>query len=303
MQRTFICMSDCTEYHEGMPSAEQLLQTLVEHSLQFTWFEGDVTPVGLGHTTNWRTLPFAVVAQPVGGFGTLHLADGRHLRVNDREAFMVPGKVLHKADADTPQGHVSRWAHFTFTMFGSLDVLSLIDLKPVLPVAFGDRLGTISEELAKLKSESSDRILNTVCRRQELGFRMLSVFLEASTPNPNLFNLMRGLTRILPVLQFLENNLTQPFGREDLAGLVHLSPTRFHSVFKQITGLAPMEYVQHMRISKAQQLLVRSDLTIAEVGYQSGFGDPFHFSRLFKSAVGMSPKAYRQKLEQRSPFA
>ena len=48
-----------------------------------------------------------------------------------------------------------------------------------------------------------------------------------------------------------------------------------------------------MRMNKAAELLKDDRLTVAEVGYKVGVGDPYYFSKLFKSFFGISPAKYR----------
>lgn len=65
-------------------------------------------------------------------------------------------------------------------------------------------------------------------------------------------------------------NLASNFRREDLAKWAYLSEPWFHVVFKQATGTAPMEYVRQMRVREAQSLLLRTDLSIQDVGREEG---------------------------------
>ncbi|MEA3272630.1 MAG: AraC family transcriptional regulator, partial [Patescibacteria group bacterium] len=64
---------------------------------------------------------------------------------------------------------------------------------------------------------------------------------------------------------------------------------------KSVFNFAPMEYVKQLRLKKAQMLLISTDESVAAVGNAVGYGDPFHFSRLFKTFVGNSPKSYRNR--------
>ena len=48
-----------------------------------------------------------------------------------------------------------------------------------------------------------------------------------------------------------------------------------------------------LRLRHAQELLLSTDASVAEVGVRSGFADQFHFSRQFKAAFGLSPRGYR----------
>ena len=66
------------------------------------------------------------------------------------------------------------------------------------------------------------------------------------------------------------------------------SHRQFRRLFQQVTGLAPQQYLIHLRLNEAKRLL--GTLTVAEVAARVGFSDSFYFSRLFKAKMGVAPK-------------
>ena len=62
---------------------------------------------------------------------------------------------------------------------------------------------------------------------------------------------------------------------------------------KAITGITPQEYILKLRLLKAKNLLMTTDLTVAEITYRCGMEDPGYFSTVFRKTVGVTPKAYR----------
>ncbi|QUJ77250.1 helix-turn-helix transcriptional regulator [Sulfitobacter albidus] len=58
-------------------------------------------------------------------------------------------------------------------------------------------------------------------------------------------------------------------------------------------GAAPNALVRQRRLLEAKRLLEYTRLGVAEIAHRSGFRDPSFFSRSFRSAFGLSPKAYR----------
>ncbi|WP_104381806.1 two-component regulator propeller domain-containing protein [Sphingobacterium sp. HMA12] len=63
-----------------------------------------------------------------------------------------------------------------------------------------------------------------------------------------------------------------------------------------ITGYSPMEYIRHIRLKRAMHLVQNSKLSMAEIAYTVGFGNPKQFSKYFKSAFGNLPSFYRKQL-------
>ncbi|MDQ6421791.1 AraC family transcriptional regulator [Paenibacillus sp. LHD-117] len=69
-------------------------------------------------------------------------------------------------------------------------------------------------------------------------------------------------------------------------------------LFKESTGLSPMQYLNKIRMKKAEKLLA-GDLTIAQVAASVGFNDPLFFTKQFRKWSGLSPTEYRKSLEER----
>ena len=79
-----------------------------------------------------------------------------------------------------------------------------------------------------------------------------------------------------------------------LAKLSSMSRGRFAQRFKDVLGQSPMHYLTGWRLQKARRLLKESDLSIAEVGYRSGYRSLPSFTRRFGKQFGISPAAFRK---------
>lgn len=74
-----------------------------------------------------------------------------------------------------------------------------------------------------------------------------------------------------------------------------LAERTFKRRFAAATGLAPIDYVQRLRIEDAKRRLERTDAPIDEIGWRVGYEDPAFFRRLFRRLTGMAPGAYRKR--------
>lgn len=93
--------------------------------------------------------------------------------------------------------------------------------------------------------------------------------------------------------------LSQPQKRwtvADMAALANLSPSYFHSIYKTLFGTAPIRDLIEAKMRYAKSLL-RSypELKIPEIAECLGYTDQYHFIRLFKSVVGLTPGQYRRE--------
>ncbi|GGH80169.1 AraC-like DNA-binding protein [Pullulanibacillus pueri] len=92
--------------------------------------------------------------------------------------------------------------------------------------------------------------------------------------------------------QYLLDNYRETIEIEQLAKLIHRSPNYTISVFKEVTGKAPIQYIHQLRIIEACNLLLHSDMTIAAIANYLGYYDASYFSRMFKRLTTKSPKAF-----------
>lgn len=87
-------------------------------------------------------------------------------------------------------------------------------------------------------------------------------------------------------------NIQMPPVIADLATQAAMSPSKLKRLFRQIFGNSIFNYYQQFRMKEAARLLKTENLTVAAVGYQLGFSNLSHFSKLFESHIGMKPKQY-----------
>jgi AraC-like DNA-binding protein len=99
------------------------------------------------------------------------------------------------------------------------------------------------------------------------------------------------------VAEYMKNNLTMDLDLEDLAKIANMSKYHFCRRFKKNYGTTPMKYFTALRISKAKELLMYSDLNISQIAYSVGFSDPGYFSRVFNQKESITPIEYAKKYE------
>lgn len=98
------------------------------------------------------------------------------------------------------------------------------------------------------------------------------------------------------LMDYLEKHIDDSNLRlEDLAAAVNLGRTVFYGKMKSIVGMAPMEFVRHVRMQRAEELIVKSKESFSQIAYAVGFSDPKYFSKCFRKETGMSPSEYRAK--------
>ena len=77
------------------------------------------------------------------------------------------------------------------------------------------------------------------------------------------------------------------------ASKLNLSPNYLSDLLNKFTGKTTQEHIHLQLVSKAKTMLWGSDKSISEIAYELGFEHPSHFTKLFKTQTGSTPKAYR----------
>lgn len=99
----------------------------------------------------------------------------------------------------------------------------------------------------------------------------------------------KQLERLNLVLDYIQSNYTRQIGNGELADVLHLSEDRFNHLFKESMGMAPLQYINEVRIKKAMNLLKKKEGTVAEIADSVGFSDYNHFGRQFRRYYGCAP--------------
>ena len=97
------------------------------------------------------------------------------------------------------------------------------------------------------------------------------------------------------VVNYIKSNLTIKLELDDLAKIANMSKYYFCRNFKRIYDVSPMKYLNRMRIERAKELMMCSDLNVSQVAYNVGFDDIHYFSRFFRQCEGVSPNEFMHK--------
>ena len=97
------------------------------------------------------------------------------------------------------------------------------------------------------------------------------------------------------VCERLEASAERGISLEELAREVGMSRFHFARAFRRSTAKSPHQYLTELRIERAKQMLVHSDLPVVEVAFAAGFGSQSHFTHTFRRATGLTPAAFRRR--------
>jgi len=98
---------------------------------------------------------------------------------------------------------------------------------------------------------------------------------------------------VIQTIEYMRENISNVISLDDLAEVAGLSVSHYCAMFRQKTMQTPMQLYTSMKIQRACQLLQNRHQTIKAISYNLGFFDQYHFSKVFKQIMGVSPKEFR----------
>lgn len=131
---------------------------------------------------------------------------------------------------------------------------------------------------------------------------ILGEFISAESASKDLQRLSVKKRLIRSLLIYMNNNFSLDLNAEMIARENGISVRSLNSIFAEMVGMPPIQYLNTYRIAIACEKLQTSDANIAEVATWSGFSDQLYFSRVFKKIKGVSPRDYKKTYGGEDPF-
>jgi AraC-like DNA-binding protein len=246
--------------------------------------------------THQKAAPCLIIAEALQGRYAVTRGNER-VETNPGEVFLASTgeqlTIVHHGDPHHGGQMKAHWLHAHYTLLEALDCSKLLRVPLAVRGPQGRRISEVVHALHQ-PADEAHHALQRIARRAELALRVLRLVCEVSEVRPEALEALRFGTRFTNVFQFIRKNLAYPVSIEDLAKAAHLSPSRFHALFRDAMGLSPMRYVKLQRLQVARSMLLAGEASMEQIASATGFANPFHFSREFRSHHGVSPSRYRE---------
>lgn len=93
----------------------------------------------------------------------------------------------------------------------------------------------------------------------------------------------------------IKEHYREPIKLCDIAKEVNLSPNYFHSIFTEVCGITPHDYLIEHRVNVARNLLITTELPLSEIAEHCGFKNQQYLTSVFKSKTGLSPTHFKRE--------
>ena len=230
----------------------------------------------------------------VKGYGW-YILNGKRFDIAPNRFFILPPNVPHSygCDGDNP------WTIYWIHLKGKKAPLLAGEFFQPTTIEFDndsrirERIALFDEIYNTLNAgyDTNNLIYASLCLGYFLGsLKYLKNFRKSKTTKNEY-----GKSFIHQVTHYMNENLNKEIRIDQLAMQLGYSPSYFYRLFMQATGYSPTQYLLHLRLQNARQLLVQSNYKISQVAAMTGFNDPYYFSRIFTKYGSCSPAAYRKR--------
>lgn len=104
------------------------------------------------------------------------------------------------------------------------------------------------------------------------------------------------LTALRHMISFIQNHYKEKIGLADICKTGSVGKTTCSTIFMKYTNQTPIEYLTDYRLRKGIDLMTSTDMTFAEIAYETGFSSASYFTETFRKRFGCSPGSYRKNL-------
>jgi AraC-like DNA-binding protein len=229
---------------------------------------------------------FFIFMWTTGGTGFLEAGHRKYIMKQGWIYIMPPG-IPHAYGTARPE---EPWNTDWFTMDGKLapDLMTELGLNRLIVKKVGVPPEMIFQRLLATVNDpglvgSMDRTQNAIRLLYDLSAKLKRKYSG------------RKHKRFQDLIGWAGNNIGLDMNVEFLARKAGLSRSHFSREFSNEIGLTPVQFVLELKLNKAKELLLNTDMSVKEVARESGFFDAAHFCRQFSKFTGFSPAIYRRQ--------
>jgi AraC-like DNA-binding protein len=250
------------------------------------------------------------------GFEILFLLDGATayefsgqggVALHGGHFLVVPPRLVHRGLHDTRSpcticglalkaSRPSGWKHTTFTALNLRRLRSALETAGFQAHPFSPALRWL---VRRLMEETGNYPASLHRAEAGIALRALISAVLVESMRQILVPPTEPKEFVAAAIAYLQRHVQEPVGMDDLVRHVGFSRARMFDMFKAQTGLTPNDYLQRLRIEKAQEQLRQTNQSVTEIGLATGFSSGQYFSTVFARYTGVSPTAFRKGVKPR----
>ena len=219
------------------------------------------------------------------------------------DAFVVSPGNLHLMGSQT--GTVDYYTFLFPLKYISFRTDDMLDEKLLEPLNSGhlmicprvkDTAKELCEQLIEIYEAKKDESESKITTQVRTKIILLQFILEMWKKGFVLENDTSGRNTVeKEMVSYIQQNFTGKISLREFGEQFHLSEKYISRYFKEHFHITLSQYITHLRLQHAKQLLQDTDIPVTEIAMQSGYQNVSYFIRSFKKTYGVSPLKYRKK--------
>ena len=212
----------------------------------------------------------------------------RQIQLTEQTAFCLPAYIPHRYFADNSDPWSIFWIHFSlvdnnFFPFETLTSIKSHERHHLVEHHFGELFSLCEKEY---------NFGNALCASKLLQLVLCEIyFLQDYQVTDQQNILLNKATR------YLHLHLQDPLSLADIADYLGISTSYLSLIFNKYHQKGPIDFLLDLRVEQACKLLRTRGLKTYEIAKAVGYDDPYYFSRMFKKKIGISPKDFKNSLQ------
>ena len=219
------------------------------------------------------------------------------------EAFVVSPGNLHLMGSQS--GTVDYYTFLFPLKYISFRTDDMLDEKLLEPLNSGhlmicprvkDTAKELCEQLIEIYMAKKDESESKIATQVRTKIILLQFILEMWEKGFVIENDKSGRNTIeKEMISYIQQNFMEKISLKEFSEQFHLSEKYISRYFKEHFHITLSQYITHLRLEHAKQLLQDTDIPVTEIAMQSGYQNVSYFIRSFKKTYGVSPLKYRKK--------
>jgi AraC family transcriptional regulator of arabinose operon len=218
--------------------------------------------------------------------------DKRRMEIGPSQFIAIPANIGHKYAANEKDPWTIYWIHFKGEIAAYIVELILQNSKNYKPEL------TYNENRIKLFEDIYSNLEKGYSQDNLRYVNMIFYHFLSSLLYEDKFNYVekkKDNDIIAMTIELMQKNIHTVVTLQEFAHFARLSVSHFSAVFRERTGYSPIEYFNHLKVQKACQYLLLTNMTVKEMAANLGVDDQYYFSRMFSKLMGYSPVVYRKR--------
>lgn len=235
-----------------------------------------------------------------------HIIDFKEYPIKPHQIFFVNPSQVHQIISNPdPTGYVILFTpeflernSIRSDFISNLKLFQLRDESAALPInlKMREKLKIFADQMLEAFNSNADLSMDIIGAYLKLFLIECNGHCSLSK-NTNTQSVEVGKTLVKKFKEIVEKNFSKWHQVKEYADALNVTPNYLNEVIKTAINVSAKEFIQNRIVVEAKRMIVFTNKSSKEIGYEMGFEDPSHFSKFFKSQSGQTLQEFKKALD------